>query len=493
VFRPVTYVYGAGAGTCIVMDSYLTRPCSRLTLLKSAICQTPIVMTRDVKEIENRVPSKTDDTSGAEDRARSDANDKPGDRIAYIGPGLVTGASDDDPSGIATYSQAGAQFGFATLWMTLFSYPFMCVIQEISARIGRVTGVGISANIRRAFPRPVVYGVVAMLLVSSIFNLGADLGAMGESAHMLFGGPAWAYLLVLGLASIALQIWVPYTRYVQYLKFLAISLLAYVVTAFVVHIDWRAALAATLVPPVKMFHGDYLTMIVAVLGTTISPYLFFWQASQEAEEVQARPEEKSLREDPSQARKQLIRIRVDTYTGMAASNAVAFFIMLTTAATLHTKGHEHIETAVQAAQALEPLAGRFAYILFATGIIVTGLLALPVLAGAAAYAVGEAMNWRVGLEMKPARATKFYATLGVATLVGLVLNFIHFDPIKSLFIAAVINGVLAAPVMVLIMVMTQRHQVMGRFTIPFYLRTIGWLGTGAMFAASIAFLWQSIK
>jgi Mn2+/Fe2+ NRAMP family transporter len=234
-------------------------------------------------------------------------------------------------------------------------------------------------------------------------------------------------------------------------------------------------------------------MVVAVLGTTISPYLFFWQASQEAEEVQVRPQEKCLREDPWQARKQLARIRIDTYAGMAVSNAVAFFIMLTTAATLHARGNQHIETAAQAAQALEPLAGRFAYALFAAGIVVTGLLALPVLGGAAAYAVGEAMHWRVGLEIKPARATKFYATLGVATAVGLILNFIHFDPIKSLFIAAVINGVLAAPVMALIMVMTQRHQIMGRFTIPLYLRAMGWLGTAAMFAASLAFLWQSTK
>lgn len=427
-----------------------------------------------------------------------DATDSPFEAIptsatTYIGPGLVTGASDDDPSGIATYSQAGAQFGFGTLWMAVFSYPFMCAIQEISARIGRITGVGIAANIRKVFPRPVVYCIVAMLLVSSVFNLGADLGAMGESAHMLFGGPAWVYLLSLGLVSIALQIWVPYTRYVKYLKFLAISLLAYVVTAFVVHVDWRAALTATLLPPLKLFHGTYLAMIVAVLGTTISPYLFFWQASQEAEEVQARPEEKCLREDPSQARKQLTRIRVDTYAGMAASNLVAFFIMLTTAATLNSQGENHIETAAQAARALEPLAGRFAYGLFATGIIATGLLALPVLGGAAAYAVGEAMNWRVGLEIKPARATKFYSTLGLATLVGLALNFLHFDPIKSLFIAAVINGVLAAPVMALIMVMTRKRQVMGRFAIPAYLRTLGWLGTAAMFAASIAFLWESAR
>ncbi|MDP9338470.1 MAG: Nramp family divalent metal transporter [Acidobacteriota bacterium] len=416
-----------------------------------------------------------------------------GAKLALMGPGLITGASDDDPSGIATYSQAGAQFGFATLWLALFSYPFMCAIQEISARIGRVTGVGISANIRKAFPRPVGYCIVAMLLVSSIFNLGADLGAMGESAHLLFGGPAWIHLLVMGLMSIALQIFVPYTRYVKYLKFLAISLLAYVITAFLVHIDWRAAAFATVLPPVKSFHGDYLTVVVAVLGTTISPYLFFWQASQEAEEVTVRAEDKPLRRKPSQAPRQLRRIKIDTYAGMAVSNAVAFFIMLTAAATLHAHGNTNIQSAAQAATALEPLAGRFAYALFSVGIIVTGLLAVPVLAGAAAYAVGEAMHWRVGLEIKPAQATKFYVTLGLATLVGLLMNFVHFDPIKALFIAAVINGVLAAPVMALMMLMTRSRKIMGQFRLPLYLQVMGWAGTVAMFAASVAFLMSGIK
>ena len=415
------------------------------------------------------------------------------ENMALVGPGLVTGASDNDPSGIATYSQAGAQFGFGTLWLTLFSYPIMCAIQEISARIGRVTGVGIAANIRKAYPRPVVYAIVTMLLVSSIFNLGADLGAMGESAHMLFGGPAWIHLLVMGFISIVLQIFVPYTRYVKYLKFLVLSLMAYVVTAFLVPVDWPAALKATIVPPIKMFHGDYLTMVVAVLGTTISPYLFFWQASQEAEEVQVRPDEKPLRSAPAQAPRQLRRIRIDTYAGMAVSNAVAFFIMLTAAATLHAHGETSIQTATQAANALEPLAGRFAYALFATGIIVTGLLAVPVLAGAAAYAVGEAMHWRVGLEIKPGRAAKFYLTLGVATLVGLALNFVHFDPIRSLFVAAVINGLLAAPVMALMMLMTRNRKIMGEFTLPQYLRVAGWIGTIAMFGASLAFLITSLK
>jgi NRAMP (natural resistance-associated macrophage protein)-like metal ion transporter len=449
-----------------------------VTPLKSTVIKTP----------ENKIERKARRTS-----VPAPDPDSFAENLAFVGPGLVTGASDDDPSGIATYSQAGAQYGFATLWLTLFSYPLMCAIQEISARIGRVTGLGIAANIRKMYPRPVVYAIVAMLLVSSVFNLGADLGAMGESAHMLFGGPAWIHLLVMGIISILLQIFVPYTRYVKYLKFLVLSLMAYVVTAFLVPIDWPAALRATMVPPVKMFHGDYLTMVVAVLGTTISPYLFFWQASQEAEEVRVRPEEHALKHVPAQAPKQLRRIRIDTYAGMAVSNAVAFFIMLTAAATLHAHGDTAIETATQAASALEPLAGRFAYALFAAGIIVTGLLAVPVLAGAAAYAVGEAMRWRVGLEIKPARATKFYLTLGVATLVGLALNFVHFDPIRSLYVAAVINGLLAAPVMVLMMLMTRSTKIMGNFTLPLYLQIGGWIGTIAMFAASAAFLIFSLS
>jgi NRAMP (natural resistance-associated macrophage protein)-like metal ion transporter len=438
-------------------------------------------------------PEKKIEPKARRNRTPAEDPDSFAENMAFVGPGLVTGASDDDPSGIATYSQAGAQFGYGTLWLTLFSYPLMCAIQEISARIGRVTGVGISANIRKAYPRPVVFAIVAMLLISSVFNLGADLGAMGESAHMLMGGPAWVHLLVMGLISIVLQIFVPYTRYVKYLKFLVLSLMAYVVTAFLVHIDWRSALMATIVPPIKIFHGDYLTMVVAVLGTTISPYLFFWQASQEAEEVQVRPEEKPLNRAPAQAPKQLRRIRIDTYAGMAVSNAVAFFIMLTAAATLHAHGNTAIQTATQAASALEPLAGRFAYALFAAGIIVTGLLAVPVLAGAAAYAVGEAMHWRVGLEVKPARATKFYITLGVATLVGLALNFVRFDPIRSLFIAAVINGLLAAPVMALMMLMTRNPKIMGKFTLPLYLQVVGWIGTISMFGASAAFLISSLK
>jgi Mn2+/Fe2+ NRAMP family transporter len=413
--------------------------------------------------------------------------------VSVLGPGLITGASDDDPSGIATYSQAGAQFGFGALWLTLFSYPLMCAIQEISAMIGRVTGSGISASLSKAYPRPVVLGIVLLLLISSIFNLGADLGAMGEAAQMLAGGARWMYIIGFGVLSILLQVFIPYTRYVKYLKWLSVSLFAYVVTAFLSHVSWSEALRATILPPLHSFRGEYSTMVVAVLGTTISPYLFFWQASQEAEEVRDNKEDKPLRKNPRDAPEQLRRIKFDTYLGMSVSNLVAFFIMVTSAATLHAHGHTNIQTATEAAQALEPLAGRFAYILFAAGIIGTGLLAVPVLAGSAAYAIEEAMQWRVGLEMKPRRALKFYGTLGAATLAGLAMNFIHLDPIKALFVAAVINGILAAPVMALMMLLTQKRKVMEQFTLPLYLKILGWAGATAMCAASAVFLVGLIK
>jgi NRAMP (natural resistance-associated macrophage protein)-like metal ion transporter len=412
--------------------------------------------------------------------------------LRVIGPGLVTGASDDDPSGIATYSQAGAQYGSGLLWLMLFSYPLMCAIQEISARIGRVTGRGISANLLRNYPRPIVAGVVLSLLISSVFNLGADLGAMGEATHMLVGGPRWAHIFFFGIASLLLQVFVRYTRYVNYLKWLSASLLAYVVTAFIVHVPWADVLRETFLPSHLRLHGDYVKMCVAVLGTTISPYLFFWQASQEAEEVKDRHQEKPLLKAPEQAQGQLWRIKLDTYLGMAASNVVAFFIILTAAVTLHSHGDTNIETAAQAAKALEPLAGRYAYVLFSLGIIGTGLLAVPVLAGAAAFAVGESMRWRVGLEVNAAKATKFYVALGIAMFFGLSLDFFGLDPIKALVVSAVINGVLAFPVMVMMMMMSQNPKIMGEFVLPRYLRIFGWAGTLVMGAASLVFLAQSI-
>jgi NRAMP (natural resistance-associated macrophage protein)-like metal ion transporter len=404
--------------------------------------------------------------------------------LLRLGPGLITGAADDDPSGIATYSQVGAKFGYNMLWVMPFSYPLMGVIQEISARIGRVTGAGIAANIRRHYPKPILYGMVSLLLVANIFNLGADIGAMGAAAKLFLPGPVWAYILLLGGVSLLLQIAVPYTKYVPYLKWLTLALFAYIATAIVVGEPKWEAVRATVLPSIR-WNSAYFTALTAVFGTTISPYLFFWQASEEAEDVSVNAKDQPLKRAPEQAQDQFGRIRFDTYLGMAFSNIVAFFIILTAAVTLHAHGILDIQTADQAARALEPLAGRFAFLLFAIGIVGTGLLAVPVLAGSAAYAVGETFQWTASLEKKPRAATKFYATIGVATVIGLVLNFIHLNPIKALFWSAVLNGVVAVPVMVLMMILTQNAKVMGKFTLPLYLRVGGWIATAVMLVASL--------
>jgi NRAMP (natural resistance-associated macrophage protein)-like metal ion transporter len=407
--------------------------------------------------------------------------------LRKLGPGLITGASDDDPSGIATYSEVGAQFGYGMLWTMLFSYPLMAAMQEISARIGRITGAGIAGNIRKHYSKAALYAVVSLLLVANTFNLGADVGAMGAAAKLLLPGPQWVYTLLFGIVSLSLQIMVPYTRYVKYLKWLTLALFAYVATAVVVGEPSGKAIRATFLPSVS-FDGAYLTALIAVLGTTISPYLFFWQASEEVEDVTVNRAEKPLRKAPEQAPAQFDRIRVDTYFGMAFSNIVAFFIILTTAATLHAHGISDIQTADQAAQALEPLAGRFAFLLFALGIIGTGLLAVPVLAGSAAYGVSEAFQWRASLQKKPGQARRFYGIIGGATIVGLALNFVHMNPIKALFWSAVINGVVAVPVMTFMMIMTHNSKVMGKFTLPVYLRVGGWLATAVMALAAIGMI-----
>ncbi len=404
--------------------------------------------------------------------------------VMAMGPGLVTGASDDDPSGIATYSQVGAQFGYGMLWTMILSYPLMAAIQEISARVGRVTGCGISANLRRCYPKWLLWAVTALVLIANIFNLGADIGAMGASAQLILPARTWIYILFFGVASLLLQVLVPYTSYVRYLKWLTLSLFAYVAAAFFVKIAWTQVAHATFVPKLT-WNRAYLTGLVAVLGTTISPYLFFWQASQEVEEVKNHRGEKALKRAPSQAPAQLERIRTDTYLGMALSNIVAFFIILTAAVTLHAKGVHDVATAAQAAQALWPLGGRWATGLFVCGIIGTGMLAIPVLAGSAGYALGEACKWPASLEKKPRQAPGFYVTIAVATVAGIVLNFLHIDPIRALFWAAVLNGVLAAPLMAVIMHMASSKRVMDRFTLPSYLKVIGWAATAVMFVAAL--------
>jgi NRAMP (natural resistance-associated macrophage protein)-like metal ion transporter len=407
--------------------------------------------------------------------------------IWKLGPGLITGAADDDPSGIATYSQAGAQFGNGMLWTMFFSFPLMAAIQEISARIGRVSGHGIAGNMRVHFPKPYLFTIVFLLLAANIFNLGADIGAMGASMKLLLPGPLSLYVIILGSISLGLQILIPYTTYVKYLKWLTLSLFAYIVTAIFLHEPNWDAIRATFVPSFSL-HTEFLAAFIAILGTTISPYLFFWQASQEVEDVTLNTREQPLKIAPQQAPSQFHRIRFDTFLGMFFSNIIAYFIILTAAATLHAHGITQIQTADQAARALEPIAGRFTFVLFAMGIVATGLLAVPVLAGSAAYAVSEAFQWTASLEKKPNQAVHFYVTIGLATSCGLVLNFVHLNPIKALFWSAVLNGVVAGPVMAFMMLMATNVEVMKQFTLPPYLRFAGWLTTIILILASMGMI-----
>ena len=401
-----------------------------------------------------------------------------------MGPGLITGASDDDPSGIATYSQAGAQFGYGLGWTLLFTYPLMCAIQLVSAQIGRVTGRGLAGNMRRHYPVSLLYLLVGLLVATNTINLGADLGAMAAPLRLLVAGPMPLYIAGFATVTVLLEVFVRYSRYVSVLRWLSLSLFAYVATVFVVGVPWLTVVRNLVLPPISL-SGSYLTVVVAVFGTTISPYLFFWQASEEVEDEQEDPKAEPLIEAPRQAPRQMARMQLDTIVGMGFSNIIALFIMLTTAATLNAHGVTDIQTSSQAAEALRPIAGRFAFTIFALGIIGTGLLALPVLAGSAAYAVGEALHWRVGLAQRPGRARAFYGTIVVATLVGAMLNFSPLDPIKALFWSAVINGVVAVPIMVMIMLMASRRQVMGQFTLTPWLMSLGWLATAAMAAAAI--------
>ena len=409
---------------------------------------------------------------------------KPRGLLQILGPGLITGASDDDPSGIATYSQAGAQFGYNLGWTLFFSFPLMCAIQEISARIGRVTGKGIAGNLREHYPRAVVYSMVLLLVVANTINLGADVGAMGAAVNLLFPGPQLLYVALFGAVSVLLEVFVKYSRYVFVLKWLTLSLFAYVAVALISHVPWATVGYHILVPNISFAPG-YLTVVVAVLGTTISPYLFFWQAEEEVEEVKEEAGAKPLSRAPQQARGAFRRIRIDTYIGMALSNIVALFIVVTTAATLNAHGVTNIQTSSQAALALKPIAGQFAFVVFALGIVGTGLLAVPVLAGAAAYALGEAFGWHVGLSRKFTRAKAFYAAIAAATIIGAAINFVHIDPIKALFWSAVINGVTAVPIMAMIMVMASRGPTMGHFKIGRGLKAVGWLATVVMGAAAI--------
>jgi NRAMP (natural resistance-associated macrophage protein)-like metal ion transporter len=399
-----------------------------------------------------------------------------------LGPGVVTGAADDDPSGIATYSQAGAQFGYGLLWAIPLSYPLLAAVQLISAHIGRVTGGGLAKTFSERFPRPLVGLLIAFLLTANIFNIGADLAAMAASARLAVGGGEHFFVWAFALLCVGLQVFMPYRQYAKALKWLTLSLFAYAAVLLFVHVDWRAALVG-FVWPTNLGRSALLT-IVAIFGTTISPYLFFWQSAQEAEEVAVHRHQKPLLQAPKQALRQLRRIRDDTLAGMLFAHVIALAIMLATAATLNAHGITNIASAADAAEALRPIAGRFAFGLFALGIIGTGLLAVPVLAGSAAFAVSEVLGWRRGLEYKPRQAMRFYAVIVAATLIGVFLDWSAIDPMKALFWAAVINGVSAVPIMAAMMLVASRSEVMGDFTERRLVIILGWTTTVVMAVAS---------
>jgi NRAMP (natural resistance-associated macrophage protein)-like metal ion transporter len=404
--------------------------------------------------------------------------------VKALGPGLITGAADDDPSGIATYSQGGAQFGFSITWTLLFTYPLMAVIQEISARIGRTTGHGIAGNLRRHYPNWILQCIVLLIIVANTINIGADLGAMADALRLVIGGPNLLYVVLFGILCAVLEIFIAYARYVSILRWLTFALFAYFGTLLAVKVPWGEAARGFFIPSLSSDAG-FWTVVVAIFGTTISPYLFIWQASEEVEEIKNVPERKPLVRAPNQGDDAIKRIKIDTYVGMAFSNLVALAIMFTTAATLHAAGSTDIQTSSQAAEALRPIAGPFAFTIFALGVVGTGLLAIPVLAGSAAYALGEARKWPVGLDRPPRKAKAFYMTIALATLAGVAIIFSPIDPIKALFWTAIINGVVAVPVMIMMMLVAANKQVMSKFAVEGLLKYIGWIATTVMAAASI--------
>jgi NRAMP (natural resistance-associated macrophage protein)-like metal ion transporter len=422
-----------------------------------------------------------------------------------LGPGLVTGAADDDPSGIATYSQAGAQFGFALTWTMFLTLPFMATIQIISAWVGWQTRQGLARNLAKQLPASVLLALVALLVVANTINIAADLAAMGEALNLVIGGPQIFYALVFGGICLVLEIVIPYHRYAGILKFTALVLLVYVAAAFSVHIPWGEVVRATFVPQVSL-DRDMILTVVAVFGTTISPYLFFWQASQEAEESRLshrarakmrngtdEPHHRATKAGTTAARgRHFHHIASDTWIGMIFSNLVAFFIIVTTAATLHTDGVTKVDTAAQAAEALRPIAGNFAFFLFSMGIIGTGLLAVPVLAGSAAYATAETFGLRGSLELPASRALGFYAIVGAATLGGAALTATNIDPIAMLFWSAVINGIAAVPIMVAMMWIVTRGELAHKLTLPRWIKILGWLAALLMAVAVALLLWSSV-
>jgi NRAMP (natural resistance-associated macrophage protein)-like metal ion transporter len=404
--------------------------------------------------------------------------------LKRLGPGLITGAADDDPSGIATYSQAGAQYGFGLLWTIVLTYPLMAGIQMICARIGLVTGRGITSNMHRCYPIAITLPLILLLLIANIINIAADLSAMSDALTLAIGGPRHLYSILIGCGCLLLQVLIPYHRYLPILKWLTLSLFAYVGTVLASHVDWSHVIEETLLPNISL-DANYVLLVVGVFGTTISPYLFFWQAAEEVEDIADIPDRKSLIEHPSQAPTELRRIIFDTMFGMGFSNLIAFFIMLTTAATLFPAGIHNIQTSAEAAAALRPIAGDFAFILFALGILGTGLLAIPVLAGSAAYAVAELMKKPASLKLTVWSAKHFYGVIVIATLIGAGLDFTGIDPIKALIWSAVINGIVAVPLMIAVMHMSSLQTIMGDFTVQGKTRLLGWSATALMTVTAI--------
>src|SRR3989344_857242 len=404
------------------------------------------------------------------------------------GPGFITGASDDDPSGIGTYAQTGAVFGYSQAWTALFSFPFMTVIQEICGRVGMVTGKGIASVIRIHYSRRILFGIVALLFFANTVNVGADLGAMAASGQLLFGIPFYLWLFLIAAITLLLEIFVPYPLYARFLKYVTLSLFAYIIVAFVVKQPWREIAISTIIPSFT-FSKEYLMNIVAILGTTISAYLFFWQADQEAEEdfVQGRLRTygKGI---PKITTKDIRSMRWDTTIGMFFSNIVMFFIIITTASTLFAKGITNIETATQAAEALRPLAGDFTYILFAAGIMGTGFLAIPILAGSASYALSESVGWKAGLNYKFKQAHAFYLVIALSTVLGILINFIGIKPFQMLYYTAILNGFISPPIMIMLMLASSNRKIMGEHINNRYVNIVGWFITIVMSFASIALL-----
>jgi NRAMP (natural resistance-associated macrophage protein)-like metal ion transporter len=408
-----------------------------------------------------------------------------------LGPGLITGAADDDPSGIATYSQGGAQFGFGLLWTLVLTFPLMAAIQLLSAHIGRITGKGLADNMGKVLPAPIVLSLVALLFVANTINIGADVAAMGEAAKLVTGFGEHVFTILFAVVSVVLQMFIPYKRYARFLTVLTLSLFSYVALVFMIHLDW-AQVGLGMIGVHANLSTAAATTIVAIFGTTISPYLFFWQSAGEVEELEHHKGDKPLKDVPRQAKRAFARMRIDTLSGMAVSNLVGLAIMIATAATLHAAGKTNIQTAADAARALEPIAGKFAFALFSIGIIGTGLLAIPVLAGSAAYAIGESRGWKVGLDNKPWEAVGFYLVIAMSVALGIGIDYSGLDPIKALYWSAVINGVIAVPMMAAMMIVATNKKQMGQFTAGPVLRILGWASTAVMAAATVTMVWVAL-